>query len=104
MMRDETRDLTPAAIADRTRTYVRDNFLYMRPDWPLHDDAPLLGGGVIDSVSVIELVEFLQREFACTIVEDEITEANLGSLEAIARFVHAKRNGRGSNVRPHQAA
>ncbi len=103
-MSDETRDLTPATIADRTRAYVRDNFLYMRPDWPLHDDAPLLGGGVIDSIGVIELVEFLQREFVCTIAEAEITEANLGSLEAITRFVHAKRNGRGSNVRPHQAA
>ncbi len=103
-MSDETRDLTPAAIAERTRAYVRDNFLYMRPDWPLPDDAPLLGGGVIDSIGVIELVEFLQREFACVIVEDEITEANLGSLGAIARFVHAKRNGKGGSVRPHQAA
>lgn len=103
-MSDETRDLTPAAIADRARAYVRDNFLYMRPDWPLADDAPLLGGGVIDSIGVIELVEFLQKEFGCSIVEDEITEANLGSLGAIARFVHAKRNGTGGTVRPHQAA
>ena len=76
----------------------------IRPDWPLEDEAPLLGGGVIDSIGVIELVEFLQREFRCAIVEDEITEANLGSLAAITRFVHAKCTGKGSTVRPHQAA
>ena len=89
----ETTELSVVTITDRVRAYVRDNFLYMRPDWLLQDDAPLLGSGVIDSIGVIELVEFLQREFACAIPEDEITEANLGSLSAIARFVHRKRNG-----------
>jgi len=103
-MSDETPELSATAIADRARAYVRENFLYMRPDWPLQDDAPLLGSGVIDSIGVIELVEFLQREFACAIGEDEITEANLGSLSAIARFVHSKRNGKVGTVRPHQAA
>ena len=103
-MSDETPELTAATIADRARTYVRDNFLYMRPDWPLQDDAALLGSGVIDSIGVIELVEFLQREFGCAIAEDEITEANLGSLGAIARFIHAKRNGKAGTVRPHHAA
>ena len=103
-MSDEQRDVTMAAIADRTRAYVRENFLYMRPDWPLDDEAALLGGGVIDSIGVIELVEFLQREFGCSIVEDEHTEANLGSLASIARFVHGKCTGQGGAVRPHQAA
>jgi len=94
-MRDETRELTPAVIADRTRAYVRDNFLYMRPDWPLKDEDPLFGGGVIDSIGVIELVGFLQREFGCTLEEEEITERNLGSIAAIARFVSAKCAGGG---------
>jgi len=94
-MRDETRELTPAVIADRTRAYVRDNFLYMRPDWPLKDEDPLFRGRVIDSIGVIELVGFLQREFGCTLDEDEITEGNLGSVAAIARFLHAKCTGGG---------
>lgn len=93
---------SPLDISDRTRAWVRENFLYMRPDWPLGEDDPLVGSGVIDSVGVIELVEFLQREFECTIAEDELTESNLGSLGAIARFVHGKRNGNGGSVRsPH---
>jgi len=94
-MHDETRELTPAVIAERTRAYVRENFLYMRPDWPLKDDDPLFGGGVIDSIGVIELVGFLQRAFGCTLEEDEITERNLGSIAAIACFLHAKCNGGG---------
>ena len=94
-MTNETRQLIPAEIADRTRAYVRENFLYMRPDWPLQDEDLLFRGGVIDSIGVIELVGFLQREFACTLEEDEITERNLGSIGAIARFLSAKCNSGG---------
>ena len=94
-----------AAVAERTRAYVRENFLYMRPDWKLGNDDPLLGSGVIDSIGVIELVEFLQEQFSCDITEDEITERNLGTLAAIARFIVSKCNGNGNggNIRPPQA-
>lgn len=102
MTSDETQHLTPAVIADRTRAYVRENFLYVRPDRPLGDDEPLLGAGVIDSIGVIELIGFLHREFACTLEEDETTEGNLGSVGSIARFLHAKCTGEG--VRPPRAA
>ena len=78
----------------------------MRPDWKLGDEDPLLGTGVIDSIGVIELVEFLQDAFRLAIAEDEITEQNLGSLAAIGRFVYQKchANGSGGSVRPRQLA
>jgi acyl carrier protein len=101
-MINDTRQLTTAEIADRTRAYVRENFLYMRPGWPLKDEDPLFGGGVIDSVGAIELVGFLQREFGCILEEDEITERNLGSVGSIARFLYTKCVGEG--VRPPRAA
>ena len=91
-MRDPTPPLTLTAITDRTRAYIRDNFLYMRPDWPLQDDDALFGSGVIDSIGVVELIGFLQSEFGCTVAEDEVTERNLGSVGAIARFLYAKCN------------
>lgn len=92
--------LSAPEVVTRTRTWVRENFLYMRPDWPLGDDDPLLGSGVIDSIGVIELVGFLQSTFGFTIADDEIVETNLGSLGAIGRFVHEKcrRAGAGAGV------
>jgi len=77
-------------ILERTRTYVRDNFLYMRPDFLLGDDDPLLAKGVIDSMGVLELLSFLETEFGVSVPDEEVTVANLGSLSAIARFVAAK--------------
>jgi acyl carrier protein len=44
-------------------------------------------------MGVMELMEFLDSEFSVTPADDEITEANLGTLASIARFVAAKKNG-----------
>ena len=107
-MTDQTAGPAPSEIVDRTRAYVRENLLYMRPGWKLADEDPLLGNGVIDSIGVIELVEFLQSTFDLAIDEEEITEQNLGSLAAIGRFVWEKcggnGNGAGGGVRPRHVA
>jgi acyl carrier protein len=90
MMSHEPVGATEAQIVDRTRAYLRENFLYARADWKLRDDDSLIDTGVIDSIGVVELIAFLQEAFGVAIAEDEITEPNLGSLTAIGRFVHAK--------------
>lgn len=95
-MSQESTVLTQAQIIERTQAYVRENFLYMRPDWKLGPDDPLIGGGVIDSIGVVELVAFLEEAFGVEIPEDEITEQNLGSLSAIGRFIAALCNGNGA--------
>jgi acyl carrier protein len=88
-----TQRMTETEILERTRGFIRDNFLYMRPGLVLGDEDKLMEKGVIDSMGVMELMEFLQSAFGVMPADDEITEANLGSLVSIARFVVAKRNG-----------
>jgi acyl carrier protein len=87
---DTARPFTQAAVVERTRTWLRESFLYMHAERTLSDRDPLLSGGVVDSMGVIELVEFLQECFAITVADHEITEDNLGTLEAIGRFVYGK--------------
>ena len=103
--------MSPAApsvsdVIERTRAWVSENFLYMRPEWPLGDDTPLLGSGVIDSIGVIELVSFLQDAFEFTIADEEIVERNLGTLAAIGRLVHERcaRDSLATDLRPGNAA
>jgi len=93
--------ITEMQIVDRTRTYLRENFLYARADWTLRDDDSLIDTGVVDSIGIVELIAFLQTAFGVTIDENEITERNLGSLAAIGRFVSEKCHERaaGEDVR-----
>ena len=79
--------MTVAEILTRTRTYVRQNFLYMRPDFTLGDDDRLLAKGVVDSMGVAELLGFLETEFGIVVADEDVTEENLGTLNAIARYV-----------------
>ena len=74
-----------AAILTRTRAYVNETFLYMRPDFTLGDQDRLLQRGVIDSMGVMELLVFLRSEFGVVVADEDITESNLGTLADIAR-------------------
>ena len=75
-----------AAIAG----YIRENFLYARPDYALRDDARLLDEGIVDSMGAVELVAFLEDQFGVSIPDDEITEDNFGTIASIAGFVSRK--------------
>ena len=85
--RDSAMSLTPPEIREQVRGYLRDNLLYMRPDYVLHDHTRLLEERVIDSMGVMELIGFLEQQFGITIPDKEVTEANLGSVDAITAYV-----------------
>ena len=88
---DQSSELT------RTRLYVRDTFLYMRPGFVLGDDDRLLERGIIDSMGVLELIAFLETEFGIVVGDEDVTEENLGTLASIGRYVASRRrNGNAS--------
>lgn len=79
-----------AEVLADIRSFISKEFLYMRPNLTLGDDDSLLKSGVVDSMGVLEVMSHLEETYGVRPDDDEITEANLGSLRAIARFVVAK--------------
>ena len=79
-------------ILTRLHDFVEENFLYMRPDFELQSDQSLMGNGIVDSMGVMEMIQFLEEEFGVEVGDDDITEDNLGSLNAITAFVIARRS------------
>jgi acyl carrier protein len=82
--------MSTSDVLQRTRAYIVDNFLYMRRDVQLAASDSLLGRGIIDSMGVMELVQFIEESFGVRVDDEDITEENLGSLDAIASFVTSK--------------
>jgi acyl carrier protein len=79
-----------ADVKTEIRGYIEENFLYMHPDLELADGDLLLSLGVVDSFGFVELVEEIQGRYGITIQDVEITEENLGSIDAITAFVASK--------------
>jgi acyl carrier protein len=59
----------------------------------LEDDTALFSDGLMDSLSVIELVSFIEKQIGCAIPPAEITLQNFDSINRIVRFI----SGLGAN-------
>ncbi len=69
------------------KKYIIDNFMVEEDEvkW----DESLVDQGVIDSIGLIEIVDFLESKYGIKVNESEITRANFGSAEKIARFMES---------------
>lgn len=81
--------MTKDEVLSRLRAFVEENFLYMRPDFELGLDDSLMGNGIVDSMGVMEMIQFLEDEFGISVDDADITEENIGTLNAIASYVIA---------------
>lgn len=79
--------MTEAAVREKLRAYLIENFLYMRPNFAFTDDDSLLRKGVVDSLGVMEVIGFVEQAWGVTVPQDDITEEHFGTVSGIARYV-----------------
>ncbi|MCS7089703.1 MAG: phosphopantetheine-binding protein [Verrucomicrobiota bacterium] len=49
-------------------------------------------GGLLDSLGLLRLIQFLEEEFQIQIGDGDVREENFGTLERLAAFVARKEN------------
>lgn len=76
----------------KIRAFVVENFLF-GDDQGLEDEISFLDNGIIDSMGILELVEYIYEEFEITIADDELLPENLDSINNIAQFLQRKNGG-----------
>ena len=76
--------------ADRIRHFLVHQFPATKN---VNDDAPLLKNALIDSLGILEVVSFLEKEFSILISDEDLMPENFGSIRSIVTFVQSKRNG-----------
>lgn len=77
-------------IQGRVRSFIEENFLFRSDLSQLADSESLLENGVMDSTGILELVAFLETEFAIQMSDADIVPDNLDSMAAIAAYVERK--------------
>ena len=76
-------------IDNKIRDFIRQNFLF-GADEKIGENDSLLDRGIIDSTGAMELVSFLESEFAVEISDRDLVPENLDSIAAITSFVTRK--------------
>lgn len=79
-----------AEITEPVKAYILDTFLPGEDPEALEYDTPLISGGIIDSISTLKLVTYLEEEFEIRVQANEMNADNLDTLTEITSFVLSK--------------
>ena len=74
---------------EKIRAFIVDNFLFGNGS-RLTDDTSFLEERIIDSTGILQIISFLEEEFAIGINDDEILPENLDNLNNISAFLQRK--------------
>ena len=77
-------------VEERIKNFIAQNLLYSAGEFSYADDASFLQEGIIDSLGVMQLVEFVGQEFGIVFDQQEVTPDNFDSVVKLARFVRKK--------------
>jgi acyl carrier protein len=67
--------------------FIRERFLYHRPDIQITPDLPLIEQRLIDSLQLMQLVQFLQERFGIWIDVTDLMVENFATIDTMAAFV-----------------
>ncbi len=85
-----TKVMDEQAVTEQIRNFIGQKFPLARRR-NIHDADNLLESGVIDSLGVLEIVNFLNEQFALSVEDDDLTPENFQSIHSIAAFVEMRR-------------
>ena len=78
-------------IRETVHRYILHEFLPGENPDELTDETPLITGGVLDSISTLKLVAFLEDRFGVTVEAHEAGVENLDSVGLISRMIADKK-------------
>lgn len=73
-------------VRERVRRFIKDAFLV--DDFA--NDESFLASGIIDSLGVMQLVTFVESEFAIKVADLDLVPENFDSVERVSAFVERK--------------
>jgi len=78
------------SMRDTVRSFILENFLPGEDPKNLTDDTELRESGILDSMSTLKLVTFLEEHFGVEFEAEDLEAGNLASIENIERLVQSK--------------
>ena len=77
------------SLAVEIRNFVITTFLFGEAG-DLQDDTSFMGGGIIDSTGILELVMFIEETYAIKVQPEEMLPENFDNVNRVAAFISRK--------------
>ena len=77
-------------IEQRLRTYIRETYP-VALESELTAEQSLFDAGILDSIGVLGLMNWLEREFAIFVEDHEVVPENIDGIGPLVRYVESKR-------------
>ena len=74
--------------------YISREIVQDQARLPLSNDTSLLEGGVLDSLSLLRLVVFLEEQFNITVGEADLLPENFDNVNTICAYLRARQPGK----------
>jgi len=78
-------------IKENIRNYISDEYLDEEDAKNLTDESPLVSSGLIDSISILQVVDFLEQQFNFEFEPHEVDQANLNTINLMLKFIQSKK-------------
>jgi acyl carrier protein len=86
--------MSDRSVTARIKDFLVEHFPSAR-NQALADDDHLLANGILDSLGVLDLVAYLEQEFAITVADEDLVPEHFETLRRLTNFVE-DRQGVGS--------
>jgi len=74
-------------LLEQIRMFIWSSFVPNEPLEVLTEDLDLIDSGVLDSLAMVEVADFLEELSGLPIETQDLTRQNVGSIGAMVRFV-----------------
>ena len=76
-------------LKGQIRSFIVDNFLFGDDDG-LNDQISFLDSGIVDSMGILEIVNFINEEFQVTVADEDLLPENLDSIDNITNYLSTR--------------
>jgi acyl carrier protein len=79
------------SVEARLRKFILQNYLFTDDESKLKNDDSFLQRGIVDSTGILEVIQYLQDEFAVKVEDAEMVPENLDSIKNLMAFLQRKK-------------
>lgn len=81
--------MSPDNVKEQIRAYIKDTIV-QNDQINVDNNTPLISGGIIDSISTLKMVDFIETTYKIEVQPHEVDRENLDTVDLIAQFITGK--------------